>query len=263
MDIKTLRAIEDVKEAFRIYPIWLTLGWYDVKQKYRRSKLGPWWITLSLAFWIAGMGVLYSRLFHQNLSDYFPYLTIGLVLWSFLSSLITDSCNVFISSEGILKQIPLPIMFHVLRMIWKQIIIFFHNFLAVIIVLFLFRVPLHFTFFLLPFSLVLILFNALWVGLLLGIFCARFRDIPQIVSTFVQILFFMTPVMWRPESLGTKQWIATWNPMYHMIVIFRGSILENHIQVLSWVIVTLTAAFGWIAAFSLFVRYRGRVAFWI
>lgn len=256
-------AVIDVSGGIRAYSIWLTLGWQDIRQRYRRSTLGPFWITLSLGVTVGGMGILYGKLFHQHLNEYFPYLTVGMVLWNFLSTVINESCLVFIQSEGIIKQVRLPLTLHVLRMVWRNIIVLLHNALVIVIVLFLFRTGWHWQIVLLPLALLLVILNVFWFGLMVGTICARFRDVPQIIMSFVQILFFLTPVMWQVSALGKKQWLAKYNPLYHLFEIVRGSLLGADPAYFSWIFVLGMSVFGLMGSFYLFKRYRHRIAYWV
>src|SRR5262245_33855549 len=110
------------------------LGWQDIKQRYRRSVIGPFWITISYGAMVAGMGPLYGRLLQQDVSAYLPYLAVSFVVWFLISGIINDACNAFIGAEGYIKEVRLPLTVHVLRIVWRNVIIFVHNCLIVIIV---------------------------------------------------------------------------------------------------------------------------------
>jgi ABC-2 type transport system permease protein len=123
------------------------------------------------------MGFLYARLFHQDIHTYLPFLSVGMVFWALVSSLINDSTTVFIGAEGVIKQIPMPFGMHVLRMIWKNVIIFLHNMVVVIGVMIFFGVDPGVNLLLFPLAVFLIMLNGFWVGILLGILGTRYRDI--------------------------------------------------------------------------------------
>src|SRR4051812_19962281 len=93
-------AIVDWWEGTRRTDIWWTLAWYDIVLRYRRSMLGPFWLTLSMGVMIAGMGPLYSSLFNTKLSTFFPHLALGIIFWGFFSAMVSDCCNAFISSAN-------------------------------------------------------------------------------------------------------------------------------------------------------------------
>lgn len=256
-------ALRDLVEGAKAYHVWVITGWQDIKQRYKRSAIGPFWITLSLGITIAAMGVLYARLFHENVQEYIPYLSVGLILWALISSLITESCSAFIQTEGIIKQIRLPLTVHIFRMIWRNLIIFLHNAVVLVIVFLWFSVPWHWQMVFVPVGLLLIALNAVWLGLMLGALSARFRDIPQIVTSLTQVLFFITPVMWRPETLKTHLWIIQWNPVYHFIETVRGPLAGRLPTVHSLLFLMAFTAIGAALSIWFFAKYRARIAYWV
>jgi len=257
------RARKDILDSLVSRHIWLSLGWQDIKQRYRRSALGPWWITLSLGITVLTMGVLYAKLFKQDIHSYLPFLAIGMVFWNLVSALITESSTVFIAAEGIIKQLPMSFGVHVLRMIWRNVIIFFHNMLVVFGVLLFFGIRPGPSLLLFPIVVILVMANGYWVGILVGILGTRFRDIAQIIASVVQILFFLTPVMWTPASLTHKVWIMEYNPLYHVLAIARNSLTGGAIPYASYGVVCGMTLLGWILAFRFLVRYRSRIPYWL
>ena len=257
------KALEDMAQGLIAYPLWGALGWQDIKQRYRRSSIGPFWITLSLGVTVAVMGMLYAKLFGQDIHTYLPYLATGMVIWSLISGIVNDSPSVFISSEGIIKQIPMPFGVHAMRMIWRNTIIFFHNMIVVLLVMVLFGVRPGWNILLLPLAVGLIVVNGYWVAIMLGILGARFRDIVQMVANVVQVLFFLTPVMWTAKSIHHKLWILNFNPLYHVLEIVRNTLLGGEIPLLSWAFVVVMAVLGGSLTFWLLTRYRRRIAYWL
>ena len=239
------------------------LGWLEIKQRYRRSVLGPFWLTISTGAMIAVIGLVYSRLFGQEISGYFSYLAIGWVVWMFMAGLMNDACTTFISGEGYIKQIKLPLTIHVLRMVWKNLLILAHNFVIVIIVMLFFRPDLDWHLVLFPLGLLVIAVNGVWLGVFLGLICARFRDIPNIVASLVQVVFFLTPVLWKPDMLGAHSWVATWNPLYHFLEIVRGPLLGASPSSLSWMAALFMTSAGLVIMLVFFSRFRARIAYWV
>lgn len=258
-----LKATQDIRNSLMSYPLWMSLGWQDIKQRYRRSALGPFWITLSLGITVVMMGFLYSKLFKQDIRFYLPYLATGMVIWSLISTMVNESATVFIQAEGIIKQIPMPFGIHILRMIWRNVIIFFHNMAVVLGIFVFFKINPGWNIVFFPVAILLIIINGYWVGILLGILGTRFRDIVQIVMSVVQILFFLTPVMWTASSVGKKIWVIEYNPLYHVFNIARNGLLGGRLPIQSWGIVLLMTVVGWVLAFRMLVRYRSRIAYWL
>jgi len=256
-------ALNDLKEGICSIYVWPMLGWLEIKQRYRRSVLGPFWLTISTGVMIGGMGPLYGRLLDQDTSAYFPYLAVSFVVWMLLANLITDACTAFISAEGFIKQIKLPFTVYILRVVWKNLIIFGHNLLIVIVVLVFFRPSLGWYLLLVPLSVMLISINGIWIGILLGLLCARFRDIPQIIGSLVQIAFFLTPVMWKATMLGQHQWAANFNPLFHFLEIVRAPLMNSDPALVSWLVAIGITVVGFTVALAMFSRFRARIAYWV
>ena len=239
------------------------MSWQDIRQRYRGSVLGPFWLTISMAIMIATLGVLYSTLMKMDIHTYLPFLCLGLLFWTTTSTLITDGCVVFVNSDTIILQSRMPLTVHVMRSLSRNFIIFAHNCLVGLAVIVIFQVHQSLYSLVSLVGIALIYLNGFWVTLLFGMLCARFRDVGQIVSSFTQILFFLTPILWHPTALGMRHWIADFNPAYALIEIARAPLLGVPISQNVWVIALTTTVIGWALAFSFFARYRARIPYWL
>ncbi|MBS0343286.1 MAG: ABC transporter permease [Proteobacteria bacterium] len=250
-------------EGTRRTDIWWTLAWFDIVLRYRRSMLGPLWLTLSMAAMIGGMGPLYSSLFGTELSKFFPHLALGLIFWTTFASMITDSCNAFINSGNYLKQSYFPISMFVWRGMSRNLIQFAHQIILYVPVAIWAGISLKIHALLFIPAFVLFLLNAHALGLVLGFVCTRYRDVAQIVTSVMQMLMFLTPVFWLPENLPNRAKLVLWNPLAQMLDLLRaplmGGISDSHnwIGLLIWTALNLTLA-CW-----LFSKYRRRVVYWL
>ena len=256
-------AVKDLRDGALAWHIWGNLGWQDVKLRYRRSMLGPLWLTLSAAIFIGMIGVLYARFFSQRTGDFVPHVAVGFIVWTLIVSVVNESCVVFVQGENILKQVNLPVTVHVWRMVWRNVLIFFHNFVIVPIVIVIVGKPLTLYALVLPVSLALLIWNCFWVAVILATICARFRDIPPIVQNVAQLLFFISPIMWTPDFLGSRIWVAHYNPIYHLIELFRAPLLEMRIPAGSFAVCVVMALVGSGLCYSLLVRFRHRITYWL
>lgn len=256
-------ALKDVKDGVLSIYLWPMLGWQEIRQRYRRSILGPFWLTISTGAMIAGMGPLYGRLFGLDISAYIPYLTVSFVVWLLIASLMNDSCGAFIAAEGFIKQIRLPLTVHILRVVWRNLIIFAHNLVIVALVLLFYWPPVGWYLLLVPLGVLMIAVNGIWVGLLFGLLCARFRDIPLIVGSLVTVAFFLTPVMWKAEMLGKNLWAAQINPFYHFLEIVRAPLVSGTAAWPSWTVVLVITVVGFAATLAVFSSFRRRIAYWV
>ena len=128
------RAWGDLTEGLARRELWFHLGWQDIKQKYRRSILGPFWITIATGTTAIAMGLLYSKLFGLELSEHLPYVTLGLIIWNMINAAILEGSEVFIANEGLIKQLPTPLSVHVYRLVWRQMLLFAHNMVIFVII---------------------------------------------------------------------------------------------------------------------------------
>ena len=264
---QTTLALMDIIDGARASHLWGLLGWQDIRRRYRRSMLGPLWLTMSMGVLVGVLGTLYGTLFKVEIADYVPYLALGFIVWTLASGLITDGCTVFTGAESIIKQTNLPLSVHVYRMVWRNLLIFCHNAVIFVVVAILFAIWPGWTGFLALPGLVLLCLNGIWVGLLLGIISARFRDVPPIVASVVRILFFVTPIIWMPEIMPGRAQMLTlvldFNPFFHFVELVRAPLLGQAPGFVSWLAVSGITLGGWLVAFALLRRYRWRIAYWV
>jgi len=257
-------AWKDIRAGLKNWRMWLLLGMNDIRQRYRRSRLGQFWITLTMAVTISSLGVLYAYLFKLPLREYLPYLGSSFVVWGLIASIVLDACGVYIGAEGYLRQVPMPKSVFVHRMLVRNAVIFVHN-LAILPPLFLiFGVPMGWTLLLALLGIVVILLNGVWIGLLLGTVCARFRDMPQIISSLMQVVFYLTPVMWRPAQLPQRMsWLTNFNPFQSFLDIVRDPLLGNLPPLLAWEVAGGVTVGGFLIAALFFARFRARIVYWL
>jgi len=257
-------AVLDAIGGLRLWRLAATLGWFDIRLRYRGSVLGPLWLTLSTGVMVAALGTLYSTLFRMNLHDYLPFLALSLVLWGFLSSSVTDACTCFQQAEGMIRSVRLPFTVHALRVIVRNVLVLGHNVLVILAVyLLLDSWPGWNAALALP-GFLLWVVDALACTLLLGAVCARFRDVPPIVGSVMQIAFFVSPIIWRPEMLhGNAATLLPWNPFFTLLEVVRGPLLGGAPGWIIW-----GSALGYSAALCAlawfgFARVRARLTFWV
>jgi ABC-type polysaccharide/polyol phosphate export permease len=261
----TVSALSDIAAATRRYSLVGMLGWQDVRQRYRRSALGPLWLTISMGVMIGTIGIVFGTIFKSPMTEFLPFIAIGIILWSFISMVITEGCTGFIAAEGIIKQLPIPLFVHILRMIWRNILILGHNVVIFPIILLAVGKPLYLTAFLAIPGLLLLLVNLTWVALILALLCARYRDLAQIVGSVLQVVFYLTPIMWMPKNLpkGAGLYLLDLNPMYHLLEIVRAPLLGDFPTTINWVVACALALVGWLFAIALYGRYKRRIAYWL
>ncbi|MDE0182342.1 MAG: ABC transporter permease, partial [Caldilineaceae bacterium] len=256
-------ALFDLVKGARSFHLWGLLGWQDVRRRYRRSMIGPFWLTISMGILVAVLSILYGALLKVEIADYAPFLALGFIIWTLVSGFINEGCTAFTDAGSIIKQADLPLSVHVYRVVWRDLIIFFHNAAIFVVVAAVFSIRPGWVGLLALPGLALLCLNGVWMGLLFGLVSARFRDIPPVMDSIVRIFFFVTPIIWMPELLPDRTVLLDFNPFFHYVELVRAPLLGQAPQLASWLAVLGMTLGGWLAALLMFRNYRRRVAYWV
>lgn len=268
---EVIAALDDARNCFRDWRIWTTLAINDISHRYRRSIIGPFWMTCSMGIFILAMGMVSHSILRPSADGanagsggYLVYLSVGYVLWGFLSGCLNESCYAFTNLEGYMKQVAMPKISAILLVVLRNLIIFGHNAIIIIVVMVWFDVPMTLNMLLVIPALLVSLWFSVAIGLLLGIVCTRFRDMNQVMLNIVQVAFFISPIFWDPLTADpiVLQW-SQFNPLSSYLTIFRSPLIGRPLDGTDWLI-----AVGWAAAVSVitavfFVRFRRRIVYWL
>ena len=260
---RTTSALRDVRAALQRWPLWVRLGWQDVLLRYRRSLLGPFWLTLSMGVMIATLGRIYGNILHLPIDQYLPFLSTGLIVWSLISALVNEGCQTYIESDWLIRQIDLPLSMYPIRVVWRNLIVFLHHSVIYFLMLLLLHIPVHWSTLTAIPALLVLLINGLWFGTLLGMLSARFRDMPQIVTSLMQVVFFATPIIWSTEAVTGDALLWTLNPFYHLIEIVRAPLLGQSVPLRSWEAVGAIMLVGWLVTIVAFRQFHRRISYWV
>jgi ABC-type polysaccharide/polyol phosphate export permease len=257
-------AIEDILKGLKAWRVWLLLAWQEVKLRYRRSTLGPFWITISMAITIYSMGVLYSRLFRMDLSVYYPFLATGILGWNLISFVVNDATLIFVHAEQFIKQMKQPYSVFIFQSVMRNFIIFFHNILVLAPLWFFSLLRINLNTFFIVVSLVILWINAVSYSTILALLGTRFRDVPILVASLIQVIFFMTPIMWTPSILPKHYHvIIDFNPFAQFMELFRSPLIGKIPSTFTMVSILGWTVFGMLVAFLIFARYRSRISYWL
>ncbi len=258
-------AITDLKRSREKLYLALMLGWQDIRQRYRRSKLGPFWLTISMGVMIGMIGLVFGQVLKSPMREYLPFLTIGIIFWTCFLTCVMEGSTVFIDAQGMIRQLNLPLTLYSYRVLWRNVIICGHNIIIVPLVFVFVGKPLSWEIFWFFPGFVVFLWNMLWISLFLGTLCTRFRDMPQIVNSLLQVFFYITPIMWMPTALNPRSasLFVTPNPVYHLLQIVREPLLGASPTLMNWTVSIVMAVLGTILSLWFFGKYKKRIAYWL
>jgi ABC-type polysaccharide/polyol phosphate export permease len=262
----TISAVEDIVGGALRWELWGRLGWLEIKRRYRRTTLGPFWSSLTLLIFVIVMGSVGSGLLNRNTSEYLPFLVSGLLVWTMLSSMIGEAGNVFVAGGGLIRQMNFTQSTLAYALVWRNFIVFLHNIIVYLLIMLVYM-PHALTFKLvlaIP-GLILLMVNGVWITIVLGTLTARFRDVQQIAQSIIQVSMFVTPLFWSPDILsGTRRVIFVGlNPLYHLLAIVREPLLGRAPSLNSYIAVAIITVAGWALAIVVYGRFRKRIAYWL
>ena len=257
-------ALIDVVAGIKAIGIWSRLGWRDTKRRYRRTVFGPFWTTASLALFVLTLGLVWTNLWGQDPKIYLPYLTAGMVCWNLFSAICTDGALCLISQERLIKQLRISYTLLACTTVWRNVIVFCHNIIIYVLVCIYSGTSITWATLLFIPGFTLFCANALWIAGLLGAVCTRYRDVPQLVGSLLQISMFLTPILWTPEQLkGRMVLLADLNPLYHLVSIVRDPMLGIAPAPLQWIVVLAITAAGWTLLIRVMTTFRHRIPYWL
>lgn len=258
-----ISVLKDWSRGFAFWSYWWRFGLLDISLRYRRTYLGPIWITLTFAITAGMLGLVYSTLFAVDTREYIPYLVTGLAVWMFVSGLISEGCTILIQRASVIREHKLPLLVHAIRTVVTATVIFLHNAVVIIATVLIFRGHLPATALLAVVGILVIAFNGVWMTLLFGLICARFRDLPPLITTIVNVSFLVTPVFWYSDMLRSRPIIVDANPFFHFIELVRAPMLGELPGALTVGYVATVTCAGWLTTLVLATRLQPRLAYWV
>ena len=254
---------KDLLAGCLMWRVILFISWTDMRAKYRRTLLGPLWIVIGLAAGSIGLGFLWSVLWDLPREEILPRITIGFLVWIFISTSIIEGSNSILSEDALIKNLSLPISFYPLLCLIRQIINFLHSML---IVLFLYLIyPPEIFLNLLWFfpALILTLINVFLITFCSAILSARFRDIPPLIGAIMPMLFFLSPVLFRIQQAESLSWLMWLNPLTYVITILRDPLLGHRPEMVFFIGMGCMALFLYFSLAMLLKKKITNIVFWV
>lgn len=255
--------IFDVISALAAYELWIYLARQDIRLRYRRSKIGPFWITLSMAIFCLALGVVYSKLFKMNLAEYLPFLSVGFVVWGFISGLLGEFPNLFVDNSSYITDTRINPIIILFRVVARSVLVFAHNVLIIVGIYLYFKIQPGMVALLAIPGLFLVILNLVAVGISLSIVGARFRDIAPTTQSLIQILFFISPITWMPHLLSADSWLIKINPIGYYMDLIRSPLLGTAPALHSWAVAFVTLAIFSCVAVWVYQTKSARIPYWV
>lgn len=246
--------------------IGLMLGWQDIRQSYRRSVFGQLWITIGMSVTITAIGLVFGTIFGTPMEIFLPYLASGLITWGLISGILNEGTVGFTVAESMIKQIPLPKIVYIVRVVWRNLIVSAHNVVILPVVILIVGAPLSWAILLWPLGILLTVTALSGLALALAVVATRFRDLPPIVNAILTVGFYITPVIWLKDSLGNNELVSaivSLNPLYHLLQVARLPLIGQYPTLDNWIWATAFGFIFWAMGLFMFRKYEKRIAYWV
>lgn len=255
--------LQDLREGIKGARVSLFIALGDIRARYRRSVLGPFWQSLATAIGVVGLGLLWSKLLNIDRATFIPTLTAGLIIWQMLSGVLVESCGLFVRQASIIRNVVMPLSVHPMSVVTRYLVNFVHSLLVFVIVAVFMKVDVNWNTLLFIPGLVLVLINLLWLAFVFGVMGARYRDLEYGVASVMPMLFLISPVMYRLEYLPFSSAILEFNPFTYLIEVLRGPMLGHVPSLHIYLVLVVMAVVGWGLAFWFLHKAKLRLPFWI
>lgn len=235
----------------------------DLRARYRRSVLGPLWLTLGTSIGALALSFIWSELMHKDVVEFIPTLTAGLILWQFISGVLGESPGLFIRQALLIRNLSLPLAIYPIQLLLRHLLNLVHYAPVYLLIALCVSLPVNaYTLLVIP-GLLLVTLNLLWLALLIGLLGARFRDLEYLLTMAMPLLMLLSPVFYRPDFLHISETYIWLNPVSHLIELIRNPLLGQPIPLFVLYTNLGMLLIGSITTLWLFQRMRHRIAFWV
>lgn len=239
-------------------------AWMDISCRYRRSVIGPFWETINVLVMILGMSYMSSAIFGGKVASNLPYIGIGIILWSLLSTMVCEGAGAFVQHKDLIRNAHFSIDIYIGRVVFRTLITTAHHLLLYVLGVIFFHIPLSGITLLAVPGIVLTVINSYWVVGFLGLICARFRDLEMIIKNFMQLVFFVTPVFWNYHTISAKRHLLiALNPFFYFIQSVRAPLLGETPPLDHYAVMVGITVAGYGLFFLAYRRLRSELAFFV
>jgi ABC-type polysaccharide/polyol phosphate export permease len=240
------------------------MGLGEIRRRYARSKIGQFWLTISTGIMVAALGLVWSTLWHVPAADLVPYVAISLIVWTMITGTLGEAATLFPSNGSIFLNQGMSFSTAIYALVYRHLLIFLHNVPIIVIAVLLFSVPAGR---LAPVALLgfgCLILALVWSSYLVAIACVRFRDLTQVVQNGLTVMFFITPVLWKPDQIPPDaHYLLSLNPFAALLAVVREPLLGQLPTLYDWIAAATFSIGGSVVALPIIGYCQRRIIYWI
>ena len=256
----------DYRDSLRHPEFWIYATWLELVTKYRQSRLGMFWAFLPPMLYAFGVGWFFASMQGSSASTFIAHLGIGYVVFRLVTVSLNEAATVFSGHSSFILDGRVRLTDYVLRVIAKASFYFVVAMPVMAVALAISPAFNPWGLLVLPFSVLLVLVNIAWMGVLIGVIGARLSDIYQLVGSILMFSFLFTPIIWYAEQAPITTMrgaIARANPLFHLVEIVRAPLLGEPIERMTYIYLAVMLVIGGGLATLVYRRYARFVPIWI
>jgi homopolymeric O-antigen transport system permease protein len=259
-----IAGFEELLGGIHHWRVWHLLGINELRHRYARSKLGQLWLVLSTSAMIGVLTAVYSLLFNQPVRVLMPFIGVGLIMWNYLSQVLIECTSIFSGQGNLYRNQKMNFSVSIYAVIYKNTIMLAHSLVIIVVLIVALDVPVNWHLLQIVPAFGLTWIAMVWLGYLIAMMCVRYRDTIQVITTWLTILFYVTPVMWKPDFLPPQYHaIIDFNPLAQFLEILRNPLLGQPASSWAWLSTAVFALGGGLIALAVIGRYQHRIIFWM
>jgi lipopolysaccharide transport system permease protein len=237
---KTL-SMEDFREIWRYRELLYFFTWRDLKVRYKQTIIGAAWALFMPFITMIVFSVFFGSLAHIP-SDGVPYpifVYVGLLFWQFFSGSLSDVSATLIGNQAIITKVYFPRLILPISACITQFVDFaIGAAMLVVIMAYYHFLPHALGLLIIPILVIISFMAALGLGLFLSAINVKYRDVRYVLPFFIQMLLFVTPVIYSASIAGKYSWILAINPMTGVIQVARAAILGT--APINWLLLAIS-----------------------
>jgi ABC-type polysaccharide/polyol phosphate export permease len=259
---RPISAWDDLVKGTSWVRLWTFLAGRRLRDSYRRTLLGPLWTTIIVAIFVGGFSIIGSLLFQVKIETMLPELAVGFVIWQLFANCIINGGGILRTYASVRQSRAIPFTTFLMASVAAEVLKFAHH-IVIWPVIAIFIVPFQPNWGMTLLLFVLVVANCFFMSYLLAITCLRIADIQHIASSALQILFFLTPVIWPMDRLAATPQVYLYNPLFYIIHPLKASVLGQPVETYQLLGLVGLLVFN-IAVFAVFMKlFYNRIQFWI
>ena len=257
------KAINDIVRGAALWRVWTYQAWHEMTARFKRTFLGSFWLAGPMLVTSFCMALVWGGLMGRNMHDILPYITGGYLCFALVGFMFGEGPELFLGAGNTIKNHAYPFSYYVFETACKSVLTFSHNAIIFFIVSACvgnLAMP-HWTFLI---GMPIVLVTVMCWGTVIALLSARFRDLRFLLPYFGQLMFYVTPIIWRVGDISTKRaYVAQFNPLYGLLEVMRAPLLGHAPPAHAWALAIGTMVSGVVTWALVFPAFRKRIPFWI